>query len=509
MLPNFTQREIRQAAARAASTLSTAGETLADLYAFMPAKPGCGGTTIATYATAMAAQLSAEPTLLLDFDIRLGVTSFLLKAEGAHTIVDALLQSDRLDVDIWSSLVVQLKNLHLLGSGPMDFSRHVSTERYMELLDFALRRYSLVAVDLPGTMEDQECETLLRAKKIYLVCTPDIGALHVARRKANWLQDLRLTDKVSVVLNCMERRSTLSVDDIQRIIQLPVRHLLPASAGEISRAVQKGAVLDTGSGLGKQIARIAEEMASNRPAIKKPGAVRRFVEYFSISAARDATLNSIPARRSIMTNQTILSLLNYLCNEARNSVQASFGLMALGPNLSPDPAWQACLENSKCGADRLLRCIDDIRELLSTGNAGVRSGRGVRFDAVLGETIELLNLASGDRASRLILQAAGAAGHRTAASAGRRAGAHAHSGRRLQTRAQGRCTGLGGRAMDGDGVQFEIIPANSNIALRVADWLNADPDQSRLPGRRRSAARASPRWWPGSAFAPWEGVPNS
>ena len=164
-------------------------------------------------------------------------------------------------LDIWSSLVSQIKNLHLLGSGPMDFSRHVSAERFMELLDFALRRYSLVAVDLPGTMEDQECETLLRAKRIYLVCTPDIGALHVARRKASWLQDLRLTDKVSVVLNCMERRSTLSVDDIQRIIQLPIRHLLPAGAAEISRAVQKGAVLDSSSGLGKHIARIAEDMA--------------------------------------------------------------------------------------------------------------------------------------------------------------------------------------------------------------------------------------------------------
>jgi pilus assembly protein CpaE len=288
VLPNFTDREIRQAAVRAASTLATAGEVLADLYTFMPAKPGCGATTVATYATAMAAHLSAEPTLLLDFDIRLGVTSFLLKAEGAHTIVDALLQSDRLDLDIWSNLVCQIKNLHLLGSGPMDFSRNVPTERYMQLLDFAMRRYSLVAVDLPGTMEDQECETLLRSKRIFLVCTPDIGALHVARRKAVWLQDLRLTDKVSVVLNCVERRNTLSVEDIQRIIQLPVRHLLPASANEIARAAQKGALLDMSSGLGKHIARIAEEMSATRPSNKKPGAVRRFVEYFSISAARDA-----------------------------------------------------------------------------------------------------------------------------------------------------------------------------------------------------------------------------
>ena len=287
VIPNFSHREICQAAVRAASTLATAGDILADLYAFMPAKPGCGGTTVATYATAMVAEMNAEPTLLLDFDIRLGVTSFLLKAEGAHTIVDALLQSDRLDVDIWSSLVCQIKNLHLLGSGPMDFSRHVSAERFMELLDFAMRRYSLVAVDLPGTMEDQECETLLRAKKIFLVCTPDIGALHVARRKAAWLRDLRLTDKVSVVLNCVERRNTLAVDDIQRIIQLPIQHLMPASAAEITRAVQKGAVLDTSSGLGKPIARIATEMSAARPSTKKTSAVRRFVEYFSVSAARD------------------------------------------------------------------------------------------------------------------------------------------------------------------------------------------------------------------------------
>jgi hypothetical protein len=63
--------------------------------------------------------------------------------------------------------------------------------------------------------------------------------------------------------------------------------LLPASVGEISRAVQKGAGLDASSGLGKHMARIAAELTAVRPSIKRPGAVRRFVEYFSISAARD------------------------------------------------------------------------------------------------------------------------------------------------------------------------------------------------------------------------------
>jgi pilus assembly protein CpaE len=289
VLANFTARDLRQAALRAASKLACADDVVGDLFAFMPAKPGCGATTVATYATAIASQKTVEPTLLLDFDVRLGVTSFLLKAEGIHTIADALIQADRLDQDLWSTLVARLGNLHLLGSGPVDFSRPVPAEQYAALLDFAIRRYAVVSVDLPGTMEDCEVETLLRAKRIFLVTTPDIGALHVARRKAAWLQDLRLTDKVTVALNCVDRRSTLSVDDIQRIIQLPVRHMLPASNTEISRAVQKGAVLASTSGLGKQIARIAAELTAGRPVSHKPNAVRRFVEYFSISAARDVT----------------------------------------------------------------------------------------------------------------------------------------------------------------------------------------------------------------------------
>ena len=289
VLPHFTYREILHAANRAAMSLACAGELLADLFAFVPAKPGCGASTIATQATAVAARLADEPTLLLDFDLRLGVTSFLLKAEGTHTIVDALSQADHLDRDLWATLVSQLGNLHLLGSGPMDYSRPLPPERFTQLLDFAIRQYSVVAVDLPGSMDDYECEAMLRAKRIFMVCTPDIGALHVARRKAHWFQELHLTDRVSVTLNCVERRSTLSVEEIERIVQLPVRYLIPASTNEIARAVQKGAILEGSSPLAKQIARIASDMVATRPAVKKNNPVRRFVEYFSVSAARVET----------------------------------------------------------------------------------------------------------------------------------------------------------------------------------------------------------------------------
>lgn len=290
VLPNFTYRDVLHAANRAAAALACAGELRADVFAFVPAKPGCGASTLATQATSVAARLAQEPTLLLDFDIRLGVTSFLLKSEGTHTIVDALLQADHLDQDMWSSLVSKMDNLHLLGSGPVDFSRPFLAERCSEVLQFAVKQYSVVAVDLPGSMDDYECEVLMRATRIFLVCTPDIGALHLARRKASWFHDVRLNDKVSLVLNCAERRGALSVGEIERIVQLPVRYLVPASVNEVAKAVRNGSIIEGSSSLAKQIAKIAGDMVTSRPSRKKTSPMRRFVEYFSVSDARGAEM---------------------------------------------------------------------------------------------------------------------------------------------------------------------------------------------------------------------------
>jgi len=287
VLPEDSPEELRQAARRALAKLTSTEEQAAQVFSFVPAKPGCGATTLATHASSAAARMTKDPTLLLDFDIRLGVTSFLLKAGGNHTVMDALQQADRLDPDLWASMVSQCGNLHVVGSGPVNPAVHIAPERFTQIIDFASQIYTTLAVDLPGTMEEHEAETLLRSKRIFLVCTPDIGALHVARRKSSWLRDLGLAGKVSMVLNCVERRSSLGVADIERIVEMPVRYMVPAGPGEIARAVQKGVAVEGSSPLAKEIAKIAAEMVSLEPVVKKANPVRRFVEYFSIGVTGD------------------------------------------------------------------------------------------------------------------------------------------------------------------------------------------------------------------------------
>ncbi|HEX5227448.1 MAG TPA: response regulator, partial [Bryobacteraceae bacterium] len=163
--------------------------------------------------------------------------------------------------------------------------------------------------------------------------------------------------------------------------------------------------------------------------------------------------------------------------EARNSVHASFGLMALRPDLLPDPNLRSCLENSKSSADRLLRSIDDVRELLSPQAPLLEPPEEFDLTLCLGETIEVLNLAAGARASRLILEApirpVLGRQHRRAVeeTLTRILDAVSKLGRKGETR-------LGVSAAPGGlGGWFEIVPAVSNIGLRVADWLNAPAEE--------------------------------
>jgi len=54
VVPQFTYRDLLHAVNRAVAVLGSLGEILADVYSFVPAKPGCGATTLATQAAGMA-----------------------------------------------------------------------------------------------------------------------------------------------------------------------------------------------------------------------------------------------------------------------------------------------------------------------------------------------------------------------------------------------------------------------------------------------------------------------
>jgi CheY-like chemotaxis protein len=178
-----------------------------------------------------------------------------------------------------------------------------------------------------------------------------------------------------------------------------------------------------------------------------------------------------------MTNTAVLDILNHLCNEARNSVHATFGMMELLPPTAADPGWQTYLDISRSSADRLLRSIDDFRDLLSTTSVATDTVEEFDLALCLGETIDMVNLASGNPASRILLEAP---------SEPLPVRQHRRSFEQVLTRIldsilkltpAGDVCVTASLASSPSGVRFLITPQDSETAVRVADWLNADPDQ--------------------------------
>ena len=285
----FSNRDVATAVLNVRRKLDiTVGSTAVDglVYAFLPAKPGSGASSLAVYSALACARQSERHPLLLDFDIRLGITSFVLKLDSNNSIMDALENASRMDQTLWDQLVCERDNLHVLRSAPAEFGAKVPLESFQAILKWARHEYAVVAVDLPGTMEDFEIATMQQADTVFLVCGPDLVGLHMARQTVQRLHSLNLLDRVSVLLNRVDKGTGLSIRDIEGILGLPVRVTVPSDERSIRDAVEEGTGVNPKSVFGAQIELIARKMAGNVNGLAPPRPKKRFVEFFSVPQSK-------------------------------------------------------------------------------------------------------------------------------------------------------------------------------------------------------------------------------
>jgi pilus assembly protein CpaE len=259
------------------------------VYAFLPAKPGAGASSLAVYSALACARLADTHPLLLDFDIRLGTSSFVLKLDSKNSIMDAFENASRMDETLWEQLISQRAKLDVLGSAPTEFGIRVPSESFRSILKWARSRYTSVVVDLAGTMEDFEIATLQQAGTIFLICSPDLTSLHMARRRMDGLRLLQLHDRVCLVMNRVDKRTGLSIRDIESVLGMPVQITVPADESSIAKAVQEGTGVNPKGAFGLQIEVIAHKIAGKAPNGQNSGSTRprkQFIEFFSIPQSK-------------------------------------------------------------------------------------------------------------------------------------------------------------------------------------------------------------------------------
>jgi pilus assembly protein CpaE len=254
------------------------------VYSFLPAKAGVGTTTVALNTAVAISRSHNTRTLLSDFDLNSGIVRFMLKLDSEYCVVDAAERALNIDENFWPQLVTPVGSLDVLHAGKLNPNFRMEPIQVRNIVEFARRNYKVVCFDLSGNLEKYSVELMHESKRVFLVCTPEIPSLHLAREKYQYLQSADLGDRVTVILNRTHKKNVLTTVQIQELLGVPLQISMPNDYQTVTRAIAEGRPIDFTTDLGKQCEALAQTMLEPKsaPAADK----RRFIEFFSITPPR-------------------------------------------------------------------------------------------------------------------------------------------------------------------------------------------------------------------------------
>ncbi len=264
----FEPDAVQQAIARVAEIVERnppAIESTERVLSFLPSKPGVGCSTIALNTSIMLAQLPDSKTLLADFDLNCGMIAFMLQMDAAHSVIAAVENAHQMDETLWPKLVASVGELDVLPAGKLAPGHRIDALQIGHLIEFARRHYQAICVDLSGILEKFSVELLHESKEIFLVCTPEVPSLHLAREKLHFLRNLELESRVKVLLNRATRRSLIPVSEVEKVLGVPVYMSFPNDYLGVHRALTSGKHVNPSSELGAGFAALAAAIRNGEP----------------------------------------------------------------------------------------------------------------------------------------------------------------------------------------------------------------------------------------------------
>lgn len=255
-------------------------ESTDNVFSFLPSKAGVGASTIALNAAVALSRQANSSVLLSDFDLNSGMMRFMLKLDNTYSVTDAAEHSFHMDEALWPQMVTTIDKLDVMHAGRLNPDFRIEPSQISHLMDFMRRNYRVLCFDLSGNLEKYSLEIMHESKKIYLVCTPEIPSLHLAREKYLYLKQLELHERVCILLNRCQKRPLITPEQIEQLLGVPVTMTFPNDYQGVHRALTFGRWVDPASDLGKQYTLLAQTMVENRP--HPIDTRKRFIEFFNV-----------------------------------------------------------------------------------------------------------------------------------------------------------------------------------------------------------------------------------
>jgi pilus assembly protein CpaE len=243
-LPDQTfQEAIRRTAAR--RTAAGHGQS-ATTMVFFGAKGGAGTTTVAVNCAVELARLSGQRTVIVDLKPGLGEVGLFLGVRSRYTLVDALDNMNRLDVEFLRELVAKHKSGLEILAGSDNFERPNAADgpALEEILRHLRDEYEYVVVDAGSQINTGVLASLYTADVIGLVANPDVPSIRNAQRLLDRVRQMGVAaDRVRLLLNRAAEPFPIPPAQIEAAVGHPIDHMFPSDYKTVSAALNSGVPL--------------------------------------------------------------------------------------------------------------------------------------------------------------------------------------------------------------------------------------------------------------------------
>jgi pilus assembly protein CpaE len=236
--------------------------------AFLSAKGGCGGTTVACHTAVQLGkrmqQTGTHHVLLADMDLTGGNVGFLMRSKTPLSVLDAMESTESLDVAAWNGMVSNGHPGLEVISAPTAGTARLPEQREVErVLNFARTRYQWTVLDLGCCLTPYNLGILASLNELYVVASPDVLALFQVKKILAQLQEHNVsTDHVRLILNrSVNYEDELVAQEAQKMLGITAYLHLPNDDSGLTEAYASGSLLSELSPLGRQISALASKIS--------------------------------------------------------------------------------------------------------------------------------------------------------------------------------------------------------------------------------------------------------
>jgi pilus assembly protein CpaE len=215
------------------------------------AKGGVGTTTLAVHLAMFLIRAHGKKVLLIDNHAQLGHVVLYLGMDGSnHHFYDLVQNVSRLDQDLLRGFIAtHASGLDVLSSPDVyGAAWKTDADAVERTLEFLSTQYDFVLLDCEASFEDINLAVVSFSHWIYLVATPEIGAIRDLSRYVDGLiQNEQATRKLQVIINRYSSREAVTIEQIERAVHLPIAWKIPNNYGELVRSINVGEPLSPAS----------------------------------------------------------------------------------------------------------------------------------------------------------------------------------------------------------------------------------------------------------------------